>query len=124
MWKMHPALLVLVGALTGVLADRLLDAHGSALAQARGLTLSGSCDSGDVVVSDGGDRVRCVEPDEIDLVRCDDDEVLGTDTWGHLRCVGPSSSSWGVRGLLPSCSSGDTLVSEGFGSWRCQSPSR
>ena len=117
----HPALLVLLGALVGVGADRFMDEPSTALAQARGVSIEGSCDRGDLLVFDGSDRARCVDPDELEFNTCDSGEVMGTDSSGHLRCVGPSTSSWGIRGLLPNCSSGDTLVSEGFGSWRCQS---
>lgn len=114
----HPLALV-AAAFLGALAARTLDAFPAA-AQSRGLTFSGSCDRGDVVVFDDGSHLRCADADELELLACDSDELLGTDSSGRLRCVGPSTSSWGARGLLPSCSSGDTLVSEGFGSWRCQ----
>lgn len=118
------ALLVL-GALAGAtLATGASHTTSTALAQQRGLSLSSSCSTGDLVVFDGSDRLRCIDPEDVELRRCDSNEVLGTDSSGHVRCVGPSSTPWGAEGLLPSCSSGDTLVSEGFGRWRCQSPAR
>lgn len=116
---------VVLAVLFGVLLGQVLPQSAPhALGQDRPLTLSSSCSDGDIVVADGGSRLRCVDPDDLRLRSCDDDELLGTDSSGRLRCVGPSSTPWGVRGLLPDCSSGDTLVSEGFGRWRCQSPSR
>lgn len=36
-----------------------------------------------------------------------------------LKCLKGSSSSWGAELLLPECSSGALLVSEGFGRWKC-----
>lgn len=95
-------------------------------AQGRGLTIRGSCARGDVVVGGDSGELVCVAPGTLrfNSLPCDDGEFLRTDTWGALQCVGPSGFSSGARGLLPECSSGDTLVSEGFGRWRCQSPSR
>lgn len=91
----------------------------SANAQPRTVTLDGSCSRGDVLVFDGSDRARCVEPDELSYPRCDAGEFLTT-TNGELRCIGPSHTPWGARGLLPECSERALVVSEGFGRWRCE----
>jgi hypothetical protein len=98
---------------------------GNAGAQGRVWAVRGSCNRGDVVIAGDGELV-CVSPDDLRFrgLSCSEGQFLSLDTWGELRCVGPSTSSSGARGLLPECSSGETLVSEGFGRWRCQSPSR
>jgi hypothetical protein len=97
----------------------------TASAQSReGLTLDGTCNRGDVLVYSGTNRTQCIPAGRLELLQCREQDVVGTDTWGPLRCTSPSTTSSGARGLLPECSSGETLVSEGFGRWRCQSPSR
>jgi hypothetical protein len=88
-------------------------------AQGRSITLEGSCDRGDVLVFDGSDRARCVDADELAYPRCDEGAFLTTSS-GELRCVGPSTTPWGARGLLPVCNDEEIVVSEGFGRWRCQ----
>lgn len=90
-----------------------------AVAQARTVTLDGSCDRGDVLVFEGSNRARCVDVDRLAYPRCDSGEFLST-VAGELRCIGPSSTPWGARGLLPECRRGALLLSEGFGRWRCE----
>jgi hypothetical protein len=112
---------VVAGIVIGVAGVRALP---EARAQERFIPAPSSCSSGQVLVYDGGDRVRCVEPRELRVVdSCGSGQfVVARDSSGHLGCVSPSSTDWGIEGLLPRCREGATLVSEGFGRWRCQSP--
>ena len=94
----------------------------SATAQERALSYVGSCSRGEVMVFEDASHLRCVDAAALRPIQCADHEFLGTDGWGRLRCVGPSRTSWGARGLLPVCSSGEIVVSEGFGRWGCSAP--
>lgn len=84
-----------------------------------------SCSSGDVVAYDGGGRFKCVAVRELlHLDGCSSGEFVVAGSGGRLECRAPSSTPWGIKGLLPDCSSGSTLVSEGFGAWKCVAPPR
>ncbi|NMC70905.1 MAG: hypothetical protein GYA57_12695 [Myxococcales bacterium] len=78
------------------------------------------CWSGQVVVAASSGRFACVDLREaLRLSGCNDGDFLTWDSSGHLACTRPNVFSSGSRGLLPECSSGEILVSEGFGRWRC-----
>lgn len=84
-----------------------------------------SCSRGELVVYDGGGRFTCESVNDVlRLSGCSSGDFVTAASGGGLRCVRPSNVSWDVRGLLPDCSSGSTLVSEGFGRWRCEAPRR
>jgi hypothetical protein len=91
---------------------------GAATAEPRTVKLDGSCSRGDLLVFDGSDRARCVELQELAFPRCEAGSFLTT-PGGKLACVGPSTTPWGAKGLLPVCGNGDLIESEGFGAWRC-----
>lgn len=123
MWRWLFAALVFAQVLVlgcSVFDVRLPDAGfaSRADAQARTIELSGSCSRGEVLVAGSSGRFHCEELQSL-LPRCDDGELLSNRD-GRLRCVGGDQSEWGVEGLLPHCSSGAILVSEGFGRWRCE----
>jgi len=59
------------------------------------------------------------------LPKCPDGELLVSNGEGY-QCASFESllekhrgSGWGAKNVLPTCSSGEFLQSEGFGSWRC-----
>lgn len=82
-----------------------------------------SCSRGELVLYDGGGRFTCASvADALRLSGCSSGDFVTAASGGGLHCVRPSNVSWDVRGLLPDCSSGSTLVSEGFGRWRCEAP--
>jgi hypothetical protein len=83
------------------------------------LRLPADCSSGELVVFDSFGRFQCVAVSEaLRLPNCDSGDFL-TVEYGTLKCVGREESSSASHALLPSCSSGETLVSEGFGEWDC-----
>jgi hypothetical protein len=103
----------------------LLFAAGRGEAQSRAPSLPSDCSSGEFVVSRGGGEFRCVPGSEaLRLSGCDAGDFVGMGSSGRMECISPSSTSWDVRGLLPDCSSGQMLVSEGFGRWRCTEAAR
>jgi hypothetical protein len=110
----------ILAALAGAASSFALTATlGSAEAQRRSAALPGNCNQGDLVVADGGGGFRCESPPRaLELGNCSNGDFVSIDG-GGLECRGPNSGSWGIRGLLPDCSSNQMLVSEGFGSWRC-----
>jgi len=80
-----------------------------------------SCPLDSLLVSQGNSTFACVAPDHaLKLSGCRDGDFLTT-SGGQLRCKGISGSS-STKALLPDCSSGQVLQSEGSGSWRCVSP--
>lgn len=87
------------------------------------LEVSGSCSRGEILVYEGSGKASCAELRELKFPRCQDGEFL-TATSSGLACVGPSSTPWGAKGLLPECSTGDIVVSEGFGRWKCHDPKK
>lgn len=101
----------------------LASASGVVFAESPQPSLPMSCSSGDIVVAKGSNTFACVSPQEVLRVRgCSDDDFVVVDSNGRLECMRPSSTSWGVRALLPDCSSGEMLISEGFGRWKCVDP--
>jgi hypothetical protein len=113
----HRALAVVAWALA------LLTIARSGRADTPVMPVPGGCDRGDVVIATGSSTFECVAPkDLLGLRGCDDGEFVGIDSSGAFQCVGASTTPWGIRGLLPDCSSGATLVSEGFGRWKCVDP--
>ncbi len=65
------------------------------------------------------------------MPQCDSGELLVSNGSGfHCATLKSllekqrASASWGAENVLPSCSSGDFLQSEGFGRWRCHSPEK
>ena len=92
----------------------------TASAQDRRPSLPDDCWSGEIVVSSGHGEFECRSLLEtLRLSGCRDGDFVTTDGSGALECERPSTWSSGARGLLPECSSGQTLVSEGFGRWAC-----
>jgi hypothetical protein len=88
-------------------------------------SLPTSCSTGEIVVSAGSGRFDCVSPRQaLGLDRCSAEEFVVADTSGRFACVRPSTTAWGVEALLPDCPTGHTLVSEGFGKWKCVDPLR
>ena len=84
-------------------------------------TIPNDCSSGQLLVSQGNNTFACVSPSRaLALYGCNEGDFI-TMKSGELRCQGITSSTWNVKALLPSCSSGEFLQSEGFGSWRCVS---
>lgn len=83
-----------------------------ARAQNRPLELPSRCNTGDLVVVERG-QLTCSP-----LPNCGEGEFLSMQN-RRLLCIGGSHTGRGVRGLLPECRDGNTLVSEGFGRWRC-----
>ncbi len=80
-----------------------------------------NCSSGDLLVASSGGRFECRNPDEaLRLSGCSTGDFVTTD-YGRLKCVSPSTTPWGAKALLPDCSSGSRLQSEGFGRWKCVS---
>lgn len=110
---MRPLSFLAFGVLLGLAFGR--SAAPLVSAQPRELSFRGSCSREDLVIYEDSGTLRCVSPRELRFPRCDDDEVLGTDTWGALRCVSTSAF------YLPACDRGQFLVSEGSGRWRCES---
>ena len=93
----------------------------SALAQpSRGPQLPARCDAGELLVATSFGRFECRSPSRaLQLSGCDAGDFVVAGHGGELRCERPANASRGVRGLLPECASGEVLVSEGFGRWRC-----
>jgi hypothetical protein len=93
-------------------------------ADTRLATIPNDCSSGALLVSQGGGNFSCVSPSRaLQLSGCHDGDFVTMSSSGELACQGISSTTWSVKALLPNCSSGQVLQSEGFGSWRCVSPS-
>ncbi|MEZ4393836.1 MAG: hypothetical protein R3A48_22415 [Polyangiales bacterium] len=91
-----------------------------AAAQPRTLSLPTGCSDGELVVADGSRGFRCRPIRQaLRLAGCDRGDFIVADSGGELRCEAPSRTPWGARHLLPECSSGSHLESEGFGRWRC-----
>lgn len=92
-----------------------------ALAQPRvSPSLPSGCSSGQLVVAEGEGRFACRPASRaLQLAGCESGDFVVAGASGELRCERPSRTSWGARALLPECSSGASLVSEGFGRWRC-----
>lgn len=84
-------------------------------------TLPESCRDGEVVVSGGAGRFECVELGDLLRTRsCSSGDLVTVGAFGALECISPSRVDLGARErLLPDCSSGEALVSEGFGRWGC-----
>lgn len=115
-WKLSTALAAFVACLT---AARL------GYADSPSPSLPQGCSSGEIVVSRGSNQFACVSPrTALGLDSCNAEDFVVADSSGRFTCVRPSTSSWGIEGLLPDCSSGYGLVSEGFGKWRCVDPMR
>lgn len=114
--KPIPQFLVIVAAVAfGAFLER---SHSTAQAETPKLEVSGSCSSGELLVYGSSNRARCVELDELRVDSCGSGEFL-TARSGQIRCIGPSSTSWGAEGLLPRCQRDEIVVSEGFGKWKC-----
>jgi hypothetical protein len=92
-----------------------------ASAQPRGApSLPTNCSDGDIIVAEGTRGFRCRSPRQaLRIAGCNQGDFIVTDSSGELRCERASRTSWGARNLLPECSSGNHLESEGFGRWRC-----
>jgi hypothetical protein len=89
-------------------------------AQQRAGTLPSNCSAGELVVADSFGQFRCRPPGRaLQLSGCNSGDFVSINSSGELSCTRPSSFSSGARNLLPSCSSGESLQSEGYGSWRC-----
>ena len=85
------------------------------------IRLPTNCSSGELVVYEGFHRFECLTPFEaLKLSNCDSGDFI-TVEYGSLKCVGREEYASASHALLPSCSSGETLVSEGFGQWDCAS---
>jgi len=83
-------------------------------------SLPAGCSSGQLVVAEGDGQFVCRPASRaLQLAGCDAGDFVVSGGSGELRCERPSRTSWGARALLPECSSGASLVSEGFGRWRC-----
>lgn len=93
----------------------------TALAQPpRAPQLPTGCNAGELVVAGSFGRFECRPPSRaLQLSGCDAGDFVVAGRGGELRCERPGSASHGIRGLLPECSSGEALLSEGFGRWRC-----
>jgi hypothetical protein len=79
------------------------------------------CSSGELVVYEGFGEFECVSPfAALGLGGCDSGDFV-TVEYGSLKCVGREEYASASHALLPSCSSGETLVSEGSGQWDCAS---
>ena len=86
--------------------------------------LPDDCSSGEIVVRGSFGEFECVSVSEaLHLPNCDSGDFL-TVEYGTLKCIGREESSSASHALLPSCPSGATLVSEGFGEWECGSSTR
>ena len=85
------------------------------------LRLPDDCSGGEIVVYEGFHRFQCLTPFEaLKLSGCDTGDFI-TVEYGSLKCIGREEYASASHALLPSCSSGQTLVSEGFGEWDCAS---
>ncbi|MFO0626941.1 MAG: hypothetical protein U0325_15120 [Polyangiales bacterium] len=85
-----------------------------------GPQLPARCDAGELLVAGSFGRFECRSPSRaLALAGCDAGDFVVAGHSGELRCERPANASRGVRGLLPECSAGEVLVSEGFGRWRC-----
>ncbi|HSN92375.1 MAG TPA: hypothetical protein VLS93_14180 [Anaeromyxobacteraceae bacterium] len=92
-------------------------------AQSPAPVLPSGCKDGEVVVSRGQGGFACADLRELlGLRRCSKDDFLAVDAFGRIECVTPSDVGRGSRALLPRCSRGETLVSEGLGGWSCARP--
>ncbi len=134
----YTLLVVLTLALGALLAPRAPSA-----AQSQEPSLPRSCSAGEVVVSDGFDRFRCVRPSELLRLRgCSDGDLVTSDGSGGLRCGRPNACYRGGvvtiddfghagcvhresesidPGVLPECAEGARLISRGGGRWACAS---
>jgi hypothetical protein len=82
--------------------------------------LPDDCSSGEIVVYAYGE-FECVSVSEaLHLSDCSAGDFL-TVEYGTFKCVGREDSASSAHALLPRCSSGEILVSEGFGEWGCAS---
>jgi hypothetical protein len=89
-------------------------------AQDRRPELPDDCWSGEIVVAESGGEFDCMPlRDALRMSGCDDGDFLTYDSSGGIECTSRSQFSSGARDLLPQCSSGQILVSEGYGGWRC-----
>jgi hypothetical protein len=78
------------------------------------------CWSGEVVVARSGGGFECQDLREyLGLSGCNDGDFVTWDSSGHLECTRSNAFSTGSRNLLPQCSSGQILVSEGYSGWAC-----
>jgi hypothetical protein len=85
--------------------------------------LPNDCWSGEIVVAESGGEFDCMPlRDALHMSGCDDGDFLTYDASGGIDCTSPSQFSSGARDLLPQCSSGQILVSEGYSGWRCADP--
>lgn len=78
------------------------------------------CDGKKLIVSNNG-QFECASLNEV-LKAIDCNGVLRFSSSDGLRCAKATSNSWGAELLLPDCSSGTVLQSEGFGRWKCVEP--
>jgi hypothetical protein len=93
---------------------------GGTPSQGRVQVLPQDCRDGEVVVSRGHGEFECKELTELLGTRpCSSGDVVIVDSFHALACVQPNKLDLGARDALPSCSSGEILVSEGFGRWTC-----
>lgn len=80
------------------------------------------CSPGMLVVAQRDGRFGCVEPSKaLALTSCREGDFITVNAFGDLRCQGIALSGGSTKALLPSCSSGQVLRSDGGGSWRCVS---
>jgi hypothetical protein len=91
---------------------------GGTPSQERVQVLPQDCRDGEVVVSRGHGEFECKDLTELLGTRpCSSGDVVIVDSFRALACVQPNKLDLGDA--LPSCSSGEILVSEGFGRWTC-----
>jgi hypothetical protein len=82
--------------------------------------LPDDCWSGQVVVAQPGGGFDCVDlRSALGLSSCNDGDFITWDSSGHFECTRANEFSTGSRNLLPQCSSGQILVSEGYSGWAC-----
>ena len=83
-------------------------------ASAQSSVLPADCEDGELVVARANGRLACERPREaLGLITsCSVGDIVVVDSFNQLRCASAKS-------LLPTCSSGESLVSEGSSGWKC-----
>jgi hypothetical protein len=86
-------------------------------AQAKGSAIP-KCEPRKLLVAGANGQLECASLADV-LKAQDCTGVLTFSSSDGLKCLRPSTTSWNAELLLPDCSSGLALLSDGFGRWKC-----
>jgi hypothetical protein len=76
------------------------------------------CEPKKLLVAGANGQLECASLNEV-LKAQDCTGVLTFSNGDGLKCLKPSTTSWSAELLLPDCSAGLVLLSDGFGRWKC-----